>query len=87
VVLYNPKLVADSVTGHQGSRETTDAMMWRQTRDSAVPTIALPRTAIATVSLRRLDVLKTTGAVLGGVLLVSLVGCAATQCLDFWDEP
>jgi hypothetical protein len=82
VVLHNPKLVVDSVKGQVGSLQVSDPVNSRQTTDTTTRSVALPLSAITTVSVPQLNWLKTTGAVLGGIVLGSVVGCAVTQCFD-----
>ena len=69
--LRNPTLTGDSVTGElAGSPVATPQQQ------------ALPLNTISAMAVRRTNVGRTVLLVVGGVVVLGLVQCAATQCLD-----
>ena len=71
-VLYSPTLLGDSVVG----RRTPNAVP-----SDSLARLAVPLATIRVLEIRKLDVLKTAGAAVGGAFVFALFVCVASQCL------
>jgi hypothetical protein len=69
--LRNPALSGDSVSGELASSPI-----------AAPERLTLPLGTVTTIAVRRTNGLKTAALIAGGVLLLGVLQCAATQCLD-----
>jgi hypothetical protein len=70
-ILRNPALSGDSVSGELASSPI-----------AAPERLTLPLGTVTTIAVRRTNGLKTAALIAGGVLLLGVLQCAATQCLD-----
>ena len=74
LVVHHPMIVADSIVG-----QLTPA---KAGQESVTP-VALALSAVKVLEVRGVDVLRTAGAIGGGLLLISIIGCAVTDgCFD-----
>lgn len=78
LVVYHPMIVANSIVG-----QLTPA---KPGQESVTP-VALPLSAVKVLEVRRVHVLQTVGAMVGGLLIISIVGCAVTKCLKDFGTP
>jgi hypothetical protein len=78
VVVHQPMIVADSIVGQPMAAKAGQAV---------VAPVAVALSTVKVLEVRRVDALRTVGATVGGLLLISVVGCAVTKCLEGLDDP
>jgi len=78
LVVHHPMIVADSIVGQ---------LTPTKAGQESVASVAVALSTVKVLEVRRVDALRTAGALVGGLLLISIVGCAVTQCLEDFGTP